>query len=63
MLYKDIEVVASDGTKLRGWLIYHKYKPEAKPTVLFMHENAGSIIQSLNSYRHRAETSILPDSP
>ncbi len=40
LAFEDVELVASDGTPLHGWLIPH---PGARHTLLFFHGNAGNI--------------------
>lgn len=43
MHFDDVNIVASDGTKLHGWLIYHPEQNKNCDTIVFMHENAGNI--------------------
>ena len=44
MLYDDVFFASDDGTVLHGWFLYSRPEgPEASPTVLFLHGNAGNV--------------------
>ncbi|CAI7752627.1 unnamed protein product [Closterium sp. NIES-54] len=47
MHFEDVWLTAKDGVKLHAWLL--KYTPSTRgPTVLFLQENAGSILPTVN---------------
>jgi len=58
MAYEDVEILASDGTRLHGWYIAHE---EPLGTLLFMHGNAGNISHRLDSINifHQLGLSVL----
>lgn len=53
--YKNLTLTTDDNVQIRGWFIYGngshklsksgiaKYKDDQRPTLVFMHENAGNI--------------------
>ena len=43
MSFGDVNITASDGINLHGWLIYHPIDTKTHDTIVFMHENAGNI--------------------
>ena len=40
--YRELDIICKDGVKLHGWFAY-KGKPMLNPTIVYFHENAGSI--------------------
>lgn len=43
MPYRDVNFVASDGTKLHAWLITQAQSPRSAATFIYFHGNAGNI--------------------
>lgn len=50
MLYKDVNLTASDGIVIRGWFMYQG--TVSKPTLVFMHENAGNLGERLGYFKY-----------
>lgn len=48
LLYDDVDFASTDGTKLHGWFLHARpVGPEAPPTVVFLHGNAGNVANHL----------------
>ena len=58
--YKNISITTEDNVTLRGWFMYTNRPPrndapfdsENRPTIVFMHENAGNIGLRLELFRN-----------
>lgn len=56
--FVNVTITASDGVRTRGWFMHPDdsstklYRREQRPTVIFMHENAGNIGLRLPYYKH-----------
>eukprot|EP00347_Sterkiella_histriomuscorum_P019586 403341064 len=43
MLYRNVSTITQDNVTLRGWFMFQKEDSVNKPTVVFLHENAGNL--------------------
>ena len=58
--YENVTMTAKDGVDIRGWFMYSnegqsKYHEHERPTIVFMHENAGNIGLRIPYYKYVIE--------